>query len=226
MTGLEDRLRSVQGVSDIVVELSDDGLEGIRVRMHEGTDESQILEEIRRILVAYGLKGSTRKKSGGPASPVPPLELGEDAASTSPSYSDESSVLSSGDDAVPVEDSDAVSASSSSTEPNALPKPVIIPAGDQLTVRLQSESRVVEATSDATPLGAADAMIRAICEWKGAAFPSRIAVDRLEVDGVDLVILVARRGPQAVVAASAIRESLVVALRDAGNEIVEQIAHV
>lgn len=224
MTGLEDRLRSVHGVSDIVVELSDDGLEGIRVRMHEGTDESQILEEIRRILVAYGLKGSTRKKSGGPASPVPPLELGEDAAPSSRLDSEETPVLASDVDAGPEEAPDMVPASSSA-EPHELPKPVIIPAGDQLTVRLQSESRVVEATSDATPLGAADAMIRALCEWKGAAFPSRIAVDRLEVDGVDLVILVARQGPHAVVAASAIRESLAVALQDAGNEIVEQIAH-
>ena len=225
MTGLEDRLRSVNGVSDIVVELSDEGLEGIRVRMHEGTDESQILEEIRRILVAYGLKGSTRKKSGGPASPVPPLELGEDVASTPPVDPD-GSLVSSDTDPGPLTESDTEPTPPASTEPNELPHPVIIPAGDQLTVRLHSESRVVEATSDATPLGAADAMVRALCEWNGATFPSRIAVDRLEVDGVDLVILVARKGAHAVVAASAIQPSLAVALRDAGNEIVEQITHI
>ena len=56
MIGLEDRLRRVQGVADITVELGDAGLESIRVRVDEGTDEASILDEIRRILVAYGLK--------------------------------------------------------------------------------------------------------------------------------------------------------------------------
>ena len=54
--GLEDRLRRVQGVADITVELGDAGLESIRVRIDEGTEESSVLDEIRRILVAYGLR--------------------------------------------------------------------------------------------------------------------------------------------------------------------------
>lgn len=56
MTGLEDRLRKVRGVADITVELGEEGLESIRVRIDEGTDEATVLEEIRRILVAYGLR--------------------------------------------------------------------------------------------------------------------------------------------------------------------------
>lgn len=210
MTGLEERLRSVSGVSDIVVELSDDGLEGIRVRMHEGTDESQILEEIRRILVAYGLKGSTRKKSGIAGTPVPPLELGDEHDR----------------DFAPVPDGRASSrVEDQRSESIGLPNPVIIPAGDQLTIRLHAGSRVVEASSDATPLGAADAMVRAMCEWKGTGYPTRIAVDRLDIDGVDLVIIVARSGPNAAVAASPIGASLAVALRDAAHHIVEQFKH-
>lgn len=56
MMGLEDRLRRVSGVADITVELGEEGLESIRVRIDEGTDEATVLDEIRRILVAYGLK--------------------------------------------------------------------------------------------------------------------------------------------------------------------------
>ena len=205
MTGLEDRLRSVNGVSDIVVELSDDGLEGIRVRMHEGTDESQILEEIRRILVAYGLKGSTRKKPGTSNSAVPPLELGDDDISEATAPETQSS---------PPEEQLVVG--------GEVPEPVIIPAGDQLTVRLHDGSRTVEATSDATPLGAADAMVRAVCDWKGTSYPSRVAVDRLDIDGMDLVIIVARSGTSSAVAAAPIQSGLAVALKDAASHIVEQ----
>jgi hypothetical protein len=56
MMGLEDRLRKVRGVADITVELGEVGLESIRVRIDEGTDEAAVLDEIRRILVAYGLR--------------------------------------------------------------------------------------------------------------------------------------------------------------------------
>ncbi len=56
MTGLEDRLRKVQGVADLTVELGEEGLESIRVRIDEGTDEASVLDQIRRILVAYGLR--------------------------------------------------------------------------------------------------------------------------------------------------------------------------
>lgn len=210
MTGLEQRLRDVEGVSDIVIELSDEGLDGIRVRMQEGTDESAVLEEIRRILVAYGLKGSTRRRTVV-SPPIPELELGGD--------SDASDVP----DIVDLREPAEVEAAAKPRRRPDLPDPVIIPAGAQLTVRLSDGVRVVEAASEATPLGAADAMIRALCEWKGAAFPSRIAIDRLDIDGTDLVIIVARRNSTAAVGSSAIRGNLAVALRDACGHIVDQL---
>jgi hypothetical protein len=210
MTGLEQRLRDVEGVSDIVIELSDEGLDGIRVRMQEGTDESAVLEEIRRILVAYGLKGSTRRRTAV-SPPIPELELeGDSDASEAP-------------DIVDLREPAEVEAVTQPRRRPDLPDPVIIPAGDQLTVRLSDGVRVVEAASEATPLGAADAMIRALCEWKGAAFPSRIAIDRLDIDGTDLVIIVARRNSTAAVGSSAIRGNLAVALRDACGHIVDQL---
>lgn len=209
MTGLEQRLRDVEGVSDIVIELSDDGLEGIRVRMREGTDESEVLDEIRRILVAYGLKGSTRKKS--PSASIPELALeGDNDGVDEVSNVDLRNEREEGEE----------SPSGARTD---LPTPAIIPAGDQLTVRLSDGARVVEAVADATPLGAADAMIRALCEWKGTTFPSRIAIDRLDIDGTDLVIIVARKQSMPAVGSSAIRGNLAIALRDACSHIVDEL---
>ncbi len=63
--GLEDRLRRVEGVSDLTVELGIEGLESIRVRIDEGTDEASVLDEIRRILVAYGLRSRRADAVGG-----------------------------------------------------------------------------------------------------------------------------------------------------------------
>lgn len=56
MTGLESRLQAVEGVKSIELELGEEGLEGITVRLTEGADEVSVLEGIRRLLVAYGTK--------------------------------------------------------------------------------------------------------------------------------------------------------------------------
>ena len=63
MTGLEERLRKVQGVADLTVELGEEGLESIRVRVDEGTDEASVLDQIRRILVAYGFRSRKPERS-------------------------------------------------------------------------------------------------------------------------------------------------------------------
>lgn len=82
MMGLEDRLRRVQGVADITVELGDAGLESIRVRINEGTDEASVLDEIRRILVAYGLR--SRKTDPMAIDGTSEVKLGEDEAPLRP----------------------------------------------------------------------------------------------------------------------------------------------
>lgn len=56
MTGLRSRLAAVHGVESIELELGEDGLQGINVRLSEGADEATVLEGIRRLLVAYGTK--------------------------------------------------------------------------------------------------------------------------------------------------------------------------
>jgi hypothetical protein len=56
MTGLRSRLAAVQGVESVELDLGEDGLQGINVRLSEGADEATVLEGIRRLLVAYGTK--------------------------------------------------------------------------------------------------------------------------------------------------------------------------
>jgi hypothetical protein len=56
MTGLRSRLAAVPGVESVELELGEDGLQGINVRLSEGADEATVLEGIRRLLVAYGTK--------------------------------------------------------------------------------------------------------------------------------------------------------------------------
>lgn len=58
MTGLRSRLEALDGVESIELELGDDGLEGITVRLAEGADEVSVLDGVRRLLVAYGTRSA------------------------------------------------------------------------------------------------------------------------------------------------------------------------
>ncbi len=204
MTGLEDRLRKVAGVTEIIVELGDEGPRGIRVRLTEGAQEGDVLEEIRRILVAYGLKATGRR--GHNASSIPSLELGADSSSSEP----ESSVH-------------AVVRPPDEPGRTHQPRPtaVIAPINGRLVAKLTDGYRTVEATAEATPLGASEAMIRALAEWRGSRIPSRIAVDRLDIDDADVVVLVARRDDTVVSAASVVSDDLAGALADAASSILD-----
>lgn len=204
MTGLEDRLRKVVGVTDIVVELGAEGLDGIRVRLSEGAEESEVLEEIRRILVAYGLKATGRRGHGTQA--IPPLELGVEM----PPLEDEAPEAR-----VPSQpDSEDISGS--------LPLATIMSIDGRLVARLEDGYRTVEATAEATPLGATEAMIRATADWRGARIPDRIAVDRLDIDGTDVVVLVARRDDLVVSASSVVAPDLAAALAKAAWSIMDR----
>ncbi len=199
MTGLEDRLRKVAGVTDIVVELGAEGLAGIRVRLSEGAEESEVLEEIRRILVAYGLKATGRRNRATQA--IQPLELGIDMPSPG-------EVVPHGSDPV---------------DTSAPPTATILPIDGKLIARLEHGDRRVEATAEATPLGATEAMVRATAEWRGTRVPDRIAVDRLDIDGADVVVLVARRGDLVVSASSVVAPDLAAALAEAATSIMDRL---
>lgn len=68
MTGLKSRLESIEGVESIELELGDEGLQGITVRLAEGADELGVLDHVRRLLVAYGTGGASSLASAPPAS--------------------------------------------------------------------------------------------------------------------------------------------------------------
>ena len=69
MTPLEERLREIEGVADLVVDLEHDG---VRISLDEGVDEETVLEEVRRILVAYGLRPGERAGIPTVERPGPP----------------------------------------------------------------------------------------------------------------------------------------------------------
>lgn len=76
MMAMEARLRRISGVADLALELGEQGLTGITVRVHPGVDEGEVLEEIRRVLVTYGL--SSRRAA---ASVVPRIDPSEERSS-------------------------------------------------------------------------------------------------------------------------------------------------
>jgi hypothetical protein len=69
MTPLEDRLREVEGVADLMVDLEH---EGVRISLQDGVDEQTVLEEVRRILAAYGLRPGERAAVPTVERPGPP----------------------------------------------------------------------------------------------------------------------------------------------------------
>jgi hypothetical protein len=56
ITGLRQRLENLEGVAGIQLELGETGLSGIRVTLVEGSDEGEVLERIRAMLITYGLR--------------------------------------------------------------------------------------------------------------------------------------------------------------------------
>lgn len=169
MIGLEDRLRRVQGIADLTVELGEGGLESIRVKIDEGTDEAAVLEEIRRILVAYGLR--SRRNDRPLVDATGARTVGE-------------------------------------AEGPLRPRITVGPRGEGLYVRLTEGERVVERAGDRSPVGVAEAMIKAVAVWRGVGMPERIALALDELDGTPVVTMLARRDGRTAVAAASCAVSL------------------
>lgn len=64
--GLRQRLAGIDGVADIQLDLTDEGLSGIRVTLQEGAEEAMVLERIRAMLVTYGLRPPDQVKQVEP----------------------------------------------------------------------------------------------------------------------------------------------------------------
>lgn len=65
MTGhLTHRLEQIPGVDSVTIDLTDTG-GGINVRLEPGADEAAVMEKLRMILVAYGIRSADPKVSLG-----------------------------------------------------------------------------------------------------------------------------------------------------------------
>ena len=184
MTGLEDRLRRVAGVADLTIELGEEGLESIRVRIDDDSDEGVVLEEIRRILVAYGLR-SRRPDSE--------------------------------------EQSGAVSAVVGEDDTADRPRIAVGPRGARLVVRLSDGDRDVERLGERSPIGVAEAMIKAVAGWNDAPAPERFALAMDELDGVPVVTMLARSQGRVAVASASCAVSMVGGMYAAAELVLKDL---
>lgn len=187
MSSLEDRLRRVEGVSDLAIELDDKGLRGIRVKVAESSSEAEILEEIRRILVAYGLRSRKTPERLIPRvdtvetfEPVEPLEEGL-------------SVVAQPDD-------------------------------DGIGVVITSEGRRISTHADRSPLGATEAMVRAVAAWNSQPMPERVALLRTVIDDERLLIVLAKSAGRAGIGAAVVGGSLTMALHRAVSSSLAELS--
>lgn len=188
LSSLESRLRRVQGISDLTVELGDEGLKGIRVRIEEGSSEADILEEIRRILVAYGLRS---RRAPSPVR-VTAASLPEEETFSLPPQ-----------------------------EPGI--RVLIEPDDGGLQVVIHGEGRRVSTQADASALGAAEAMVRAVAAWTERQMPERVALLTAVIDNERVLIVLTRKAGRAGIGAAIVGPSLSRALHAAVSHSLEEL---
>ena len=213
--GLEDRLRTVDGVASIRVELGDEGVDAIQVEVQPDADEAGVLEEIRQVLVAYGLRSrrpgwklGSRKSSPAIVASIaddPTIELPTDTEAA-PSLPDLGSAVESGDDAEQIPEERTARERSAGVEVAddidfaGLPRVKVLQGGKGLIISVSGEGRSAEASSDISPIGAAEAMAKVVADFHGMDRPDRVAVVMHELDGERVVTLLMRRGDRSAVA--------------------------
>lgn len=81
-TGLVARLQQIPGVASVAVDLTDTG-GGINVRLEPDADEFAVMEKLRSVLVAYGIRSADPKvKLGRKGRVEPPGGLGVEVSIT------------------------------------------------------------------------------------------------------------------------------------------------
>lgn len=196
MIGLEDRLRQVDGVSSIRVELGAAGVDSIKVEVHDGIEEADVLEEIRRVLVAYGWR------------------------SRRPDWLDHSSEGTRETGALPRFARMEELVEAATTPP---PQVSLRHEGEKMIVVLENESGRVESSGSVSPIGAAQAMMKAMAEWYGYPRPDRVAVVMHEMDGDKVVTLMARQGDVTALSAEIATPLLHDALYRATDHVLRQL---
>ena len=235
MIGLEDRLRTVEGVASIRVELGEEGVDAIKVEVHPGADEAGVLEEIRQVLVAYGLR--SRKPGWKLGSRrTPPAIVAEVAEVTNLPGAAPSDLFDLRDGGLPpigeiprngtevrldvtppeglIDGTPAARLDLVQQPAPPLPKEQEMPrvrvqqGGQGLVISLSANGREVEATADISPIGAAEAMAKVVSDFHGLVRPDRVAVVMHELDGERVVTLLLRRGSDSAIAVEVARPML------------------
>ncbi len=195
MSGIEERLRQVEGVAGIELELGDEGLKGIKVKMEAGGDEAVVLDEIRRILTAYGLR--SRREGIG--------VLGAGGVPETPRVRVRPPAGRPGDD---------------ENEPVRVRR-----TGDGLQVELRRDGRTIIRRGEATPLGAASAMVAAAATERDMEPPRVRGVNRVRVGDTNVLVLVVEGGDGPVVGASVLDGGTTRALWAAVDDALRRLAH-
>ncbi len=68
MSNLASRLEDLPGVASVIVDLDDADGGGINVRLDAGADEADVMERVRALLVAYGVRSASSRVRVGRAS--------------------------------------------------------------------------------------------------------------------------------------------------------------
>ncbi len=231
MIGLEDRLRTVEGVASIRVELGEEGVDAIKVEVLPGADEAGVLEEIRQVLVAYGLR--SRKPGWKLGSRRTPPAIVAEVADVAEADISSPGGGSGGDlfdlrdgglapigevprngtevrlDVTPPEGLvDATPTSTRLPMDEEMPRVQVQQGGKGLVIALSGNGREVEATADISPIGAAEAMAKVVADFHGLVRPDRVAVVMHELDGERVVTLLLRRGSESAIAVEVARPML------------------
>lgn len=185
MNGLESRLQSIPGVESIELELGEDGLEGITVRLEEGADEMAVLDGVRRLLVAYGTRSPKLQAAGIAAGggervrhQVMDVDLTPSEMLTPPPVT----VVSSGET-----DAALLSPHGERIELS------VTPAGDRATAQVVyiSGARSVRRQVPSSSRAIIQAVIDAACEVAGAEPVSVIGLNLSAIEGMRVLTVIA-----------------------------------
>jgi len=191
---IEERLRQVEGVAGIELELGEEGLRGIKVRMEADGDEAAVLDEIRRILTAYGLR--SRREGIG--------VLGGSGGIGEPPR---------------------IRVRSPSGRPGSRRRaPVEIRRiADGLQVELRRDGRTIIRRGEATPMGAAKAMVAAEAADRGIDAPRVLGVRRVRLGEAEALVVALDDDAGPVVGAALCTEGITQAMWAAVDEALSRL---
>jgi hypothetical protein len=90
-------------------------------------------------------------------------------------------------------------------------------------VRLTEGERIVESTGERSPIGVAQAMVKAVAEWRASAPPWRLGIALDELDTTPVVTMLARRDGRTAVAAASCAVSLAGGIYQAALGVLSEL---